>query len=191
MIDQNKVQRAVADLLLALGEDPNKEGIKNTPQRVARMFAEVLKGRDQDPLALLKTTFTEDHDEIVMVKDISFTSICEHHLVPFVGKAHIAYIPNENGTITGLSKLVRVVDVFAKRLQVQERMTVQIADTIEKALLPRGVFVVIEAEHLCMSIRGVNKPGTTTVTSAVRGVFREKQSTRSEALTLLNLKREF
>jgi len=191
VIDQNKVQRAVADLLLALGEDPNKEGIKNTPQRVARMFAEVLKGRDQDPLALLKTTFTEDHDEIVMVKDISFTSICEHHLVPFVGKAHIAYIPNENGTITGLSKLVRVVDVFAKRLQVQERMTVQIADTIEKALLPRGVFVVIEAEHLCMSIRGVNKPGTTTVTSAVRGVFREKQSTRSEALTLLNLKREF
>jgi GTP cyclohydrolase I len=191
VIDQNKVQRAVADLLLALGEDPNKEGIKNTPQRVARMFAELLKGRDQDPLALLKTTFTEDHDEIVMVKDISFTSICEHHLVPFVGKAHIAYIPNENGTITGLSKLVRVVDVFAKRLQVQERMTVQIADTIEKALLPKGVFVVIEAEHLCMSIRGVNKPGTTTVTSAVRGVFREKQSTRSEALTLLNLKREF
>lgn len=189
MIDEAKVEKAIKDLLFALGEDLNKEGISKTPKRVARMYSELLKGKFEDPLKYLETTFSEDHDEIVMVKDIVFTSMCEHHLVPFMGKAHLAYIPNESGKITGLSKLARVVDVFAKRLQVQERMTVEIADAIEKALEPKGVFVVIEAEHLCMSIRGVNKPGTVTVTSAVRGVFREKSSSRAEALSLLHLQR--
>ena len=183
--DRQKVEQAVALLLEGIGEDPGREGMKETPRRVADMYEEVLSGMHQDPEAVLDITFAEDHDEMIMVRDIELFSMCEHHLAPFVGKAHVAYIPGKDGRITGLSKLARVVDVLSRRLQVQERLTKQIADVIERALRPRGVFVVIEAEHMCMSIRGVRKPGHETVTSSVRGIFRTDARTRAEAMSLL------
>jgi len=177
---------AIEELLLAVGEDPTREGLRATPSRVAAMYAELLSGMAGGADRLLGVTFSADHDEMVMVKDIPFSSLCEHHLVPFVGKAHIAYIPSEDGRITGLSKLARLVDVHARRLQVQERLTNEIVESIEQELLPRGALVVVEAEHLCMSMRGVRKPGTSTVTSAVRGLFRTDSATRAEAMAFVH-----
>ncbi len=184
-VDQARVERAVAELLVAIGEDPEREGLARTPVRVAAMYQELFGESDTDPGGFLTVTFSADHDEMVMVRDIPFASLCEHHMIPFLGRAHVAYIPSADGRITGLSKLVRVVDGYARRLQVQERMTSQIADAIESALGPRGVLVVIEAEHLCMSMRGVRKPGTLTITSAVRGLFRHDASTRAEAMAFV------
>ena len=183
--DAARVEAAVRELLIGLGEDPDREGLRETPARVARSYAEQLAGLGKDPRSVLTTTFDEGHDEMVLVKDIELWSLCEHHLVPFFGRAHVGYIPNEKGEITGLSKLARLVDLFAKRPQVQERLTTQIADALEEVLSPRGVIVVIQAEHLCMSMRGVRKPGAKTVTSAVRGLFRDNQPTRAEAMSLL------
>jgi GTP cyclohydrolase I len=188
-VDVERVQAAVAELLAAIGEDPERDGLVNTPIRVASMYEELFAGLHDDPARHLEVTFAAEHDEMVMVRDIPFASLCEHHLVPFLGKAHVAYIPAEDGRITGLSKLARLVDGFARRLQVQERMTTEIADAIEKALSPRGVLVVIEAEHLCMSMRGVRKSGTSTVTSSVRGTFRTDASTRAEALAFVHKRR--
>ncbi len=184
-VDQPRIERAVREILLAIGEDPDRSGLLDTPARVARMYAEQFAGLRQRPQDVLSTIFDEEHDEIVLVRDIEMYSMCEHHLVPFMGKAHIGYIPNPKGEITGLSKLARVVDVFAKRPQVQERMTCQIADALVSSLQPRGVIVVLEAEHLCMTMRGVRKPGAKTVTSAVRGIFRDQSRTRSEAMSLM------
>jgi GTP cyclohydrolase I len=184
-VDQPRIERAVREILLAVGEDPDRDGLLNTPSRVARMYAEQFAGLRQEPADVLTTLFDSEHDEIVLVRDIEMYSMCEHHLVPFFGKAHIGYIPNEKGKITGLSKLARLVDVYARRPQVQERMTSQIADALMHVLEPRGVLVVLEAEHLCMSMRGVRKPGAKTVTSAVRGIFRENARTRAEAMSLL------
>jgi GTP cyclohydrolase I len=183
--DAARVEAAVRELLIGVGEDPDREGLRSTPARVARAYAEQFAGLDRDPSDILKTAFDENHDEMVLVKDIEVYSVCEHHLVPFFGVAHVGYIPNARGEITGLSKLARLVDGFAKRPQVQERLTTQIADAIVSALAPRGAFVMIEAEHLCMSMRGVRKPGAKTVTSAVRGLFRDSQPTRAEAMSLL------
>ncbi|MGH2739251.1 MAG: GTP cyclohydrolase I FolE [Actinomycetota bacterium] len=183
--DIQKLEDAVRLLLEGIGEDPGRAGLKDTPRRVAEMYAEILSGIHEDPEAVIDVTFAERHDEMIMIRDLTLFSICEHHLLPFVGKAHVAYIPNEDGRITGLSKLARLVDVLAKRPQVQERLTTQIADALEGALQPRGVFVVVEAEHLCMSMRGVKKPGTLTVTSAVRGRFKTDARTRAEAMSLL------
>jgi len=183
-VDQGRIERAVREILLAVGEDPERDGLLDTPARVARMYAEQFAGLRQAPEDVLTTVFDAEHDEIVLVRDIEMYSMCEHHLVPFFGKAHIGYIPNEKGEITGLSKLARLVDVYAKRPQVQERMTVEIADALVRILEPRGVIVVLEAEHMCMSMRGVRKPGAKTVTSAVRGVFRESR-TRAEAMSLM------
>lgn len=183
--DQQRVEEAVALLLEGIGEDLGREGLKETPRRVAQMYGEVLAGMREDPEAVVDVSFEAGHDEMVMVRDIPLYSICEHHLTPFVGKAHLAYIPSKDGRITGLSKLARVVDVLAKRPQVQERLTTQIADVLERTLTPRGVFVVIEAEHLCMTMRGVKKPGSVTVTSAVRGVFKTDARTRAEAMGLI------
>jgi GTP cyclohydrolase I len=184
-VDVERVQAAVAELLLAIGEDPERDGLLSTPTRVAAMYEELFSGLHDDPARHLEVTFAAEHDEMVMVRDIPFASLCEHHLVPFLGKAHVAYIPAEDGRITGLSKLARLVDGFARRLQVQERMTTEIADAMEKVLAPRGVLVVIEAEHLCMSMRGVKKPGTVTVTSSVRGLFRSDVATRAEAMQFI------
>jgi len=184
-MDLGRIEKAVREILEAIGEDPDRDGLVATPARVARMYAEVLSGLHEDPCQHLQVVFEADHDEMVMVRDIPIYSVCEHHLIPFVGQAHVAYIPNDDGRITGLSKLARVVDGFAKRPQVQERLTVQVAEAIEQALEPKGVMVVIEAEHLCMSMRGVRKPGTTTVTSAVRGLFRQNIATREEAMRFL------
>jgi len=184
MIDKKRIERAVKEILFAIGENPKREGIKETPERVARMYAEIFSGLQKDPGKELKVFHNEEHEEMVMVKDIPFYSICEHHLVPFIGKAHVAYIPTK-GKVTGLSKLVRVVEGFAKRPQVQERLTSEIADTLMKRMNPKGVLVIIEAEHLCMSMRGVKKPGSLTVTSAVRGVFQKNEKTRAEALALI------
>src|ERR1700758_1042200 len=184
-LDHQRVERAVREILLAVGEDPDRDGLIDTPARVARMYAEQFAGLRQEPEDVLTTVFDAEHDEIVLVRDIEMYSMCEHHLVPFMGKAHIGYIPNEKGEITGLSKLARVVDVFARRPQVQERRTCQIADALMRILEARGVIVVLEAEHLCMSMRGVRKPGAKTVTSAVRGIFRKDARTRSEAMSLL------
>lgn len=184
MIDQKRIAKAIKEILTAIGEDVNREGLKETPQRVAEMYAEIFSGLHQDPAHDLKIFQQGDHEEMVMVKDIPFYSICEHHLVPFAGKAHVVYIPTK-GKITGLSKLIRVVEGFAKRPQVQERLTGEIADCLMTKLKPRGVLVVVEAEHLCMSMRGVKKPGTVAVTSAVRGVFRQDAKSRSEALALI------
>ena len=181
-VDTARVERAITELLIALGEDPSRDGLVKTPMRVARMYEELLAGFGENPADHLEVTFAAEHDEMVMVRDIPFASLCEHHLIPFIGKAHVAYIPGEDGRITGLSKLARLVDGFAKRLQVQERMTTEIADAIEEALAPRGVLVVVDAEHLCMSMRGVKKSGTSTVTSAVRGLFRNDAATRMEAM---------
>ena len=184
-VDAARVEAAVRELLAAVGEDPDRDGLQNTPSRVARMFGEIFSGLGTDPGAVLNVTFEADHDEMILVKDIPFHSICEHHLVPFIGKAHVAYIPNDDGRITGISKLARLVEGFAKRPQVQERITSQVADTMMRVLEPRGVLVVLEAEHLCMSMRGVNKPGATTVTSAVRGLFRDDARTRAEAMAFI------
>jgi GTP cyclohydrolase I len=186
--DAQIVERAVADILKAIGEDPNREGLQLTPERVADMFAEIFAGIGRDPKDEIDVVFEAGHDEMIMVRDIPFYSVCEHHLVPMMGKAHVAYIPNDKGQITGLSKLARVVDIVSRRPQVQERLTTQIADAIETALDPRGVLVVIEAEHLCMTMRGVRKPGSQTVTSAVRGIFRENTATRAEAMGLIHHK---
>jgi GTP cyclohydrolase I len=186
VIDKPRVEAAVREILLAVGEDPDRDGLVDTPSRVARMYEEVLAGIEQGADEHLKVTFDADHDEMVMVRDIPLVSLCEHHMVPFLGKAHIAYIPGKDGRITGLSKLARLAEVFARRLQVQERLTVQIADALERELDPRGVLVVIEAEHMCMSMRGVRKPGSTTVTSAVRGLFRENVATRAEAMNFIH-----
>ncbi|HUA93948.1 MAG TPA: GTP cyclohydrolase I FolE [Acidimicrobiales bacterium] len=185
-VDADRVNRAVKELLAAVGEDPTRDGLTDTPARVAAMYEELFSGLDDDPARHLTVTFAADHDEMVMVRDIPFASLCEHHLVPFIGRAHVAYIPGTDGRITGLSKLARLVDGYARRLQVQERMTTQIADAIESALGPRGVLVVVEAEHLCMSMRGVKKPGTLTVTSAVRGLFRSDAATRAEAMQFVH-----
>jgi len=185
-VDGERVERLVAELLEAIGEDPSRDGLVATPQRMAAMFEELFSGADEDPARHLTVTFAAEHDEMVMVRDIPFTSLCEHHMVPFIGKAHVAYIPGEDGRITGLSKMARLVDAYARRLQVQERMTSQIADTMEEALEPRGVLVVVEAEHLCMAMRGVRKPGTLTVTSAVRGLFRQDPRTRAEAMAFVH-----
>ncbi|HLR96002.1 MAG TPA: GTP cyclohydrolase I FolE [Jiangellaceae bacterium] len=172
------------ELLLAIGEDPDRPGLQETPARVARAFHEMFIGLQQQPSDVLTTTFELAHDELVVVKDIEMYSMCEHHLVPFHGAAHIGYIPSAEGRITGLSKLARVVDVFAKRPQVQERITSQVADSVQDLISARGVIVVVEAEHLCMTMRGVRKPGATTVTSAVRGLLRDP-ATRSEAMSLI------
>jgi len=181
-VDTDRIEAAVREILAALGEDPRREGLQRTPRRVARMYEELFAGFGENPADHLEVTFAAEHDEMVMVRDIPFASLCEHHMVPFMGRAHVAYIPGTDGQITGLSKLARLVDGFARRLQVQERMTTQIADAIENALDPKGVLVVVEAEHLCMSMRGVQKSGTSTVTSAVRGLFRSDTATRFEAM---------
>ena len=183
--DAARVEAAVREILLAIGEDPERDGLRGTPARVARVYAETFAGLYADPADVLRTVFDAGHDEMVIVKDIEVFSNCEHHLVPFHGVAHVGYIPNEQGQITGLSKIARLVDVFARRPQVQERLTSQIADALRDALKPRGVIVVIEAEHLCMSMRGVRRPGSRTVTSAVRGAFRDSASTRAEAMSLI------
>jgi GTP cyclohydrolase IA len=184
-VDLPRIERAVREILLAIGEDPDRDGLVDTPSRVARMYAEQFAGMRQQPEDVLTRIFDSEHDEIVLVRDIDMYSMCEHHLVPFFGKAHIGYIPNSKGEITGLSKLARLVDVYARRPQVQERMTYQIADALMRILDPLGVIVVLEAEHLCMSMRGVRKPGAKTVTSAVRGIFRDQTRTRAEAMSLL------
>jgi len=184
MVDLKKVEQATRLLLEGIGEDPNRSGLKGTPRRVARMWQELVAGMDQTAESIVKAIPLEEYDEIILLRDIPFVSVCEHHLVPFIGRAHVAYLP-QKGKVTGLSKLARVVEMEARRLQVQERMTTAIADDIMKALEARGVMVVVEAEHLCMAIRGAQKPGTVTVTSVVRGLFRENQATRAEALALL------
>ena len=184
-IDTGRIERAVREILLAVGEDPDRDGLAETPARVARAYAEQFSGLSQRPEDVLTTVFDADHDELILVRDIELYSTCEHHLVPFFGFAHVGYIPNEKGQITGLSKLARLVDVYAHRPQVQERMTSQIADALMEVLEPRGALVVIEAEHLCMSMRGVRKPGAKTVTSAVRGIMRDSDRTRAEAMSLL------
>lgn len=173
-------------ILEGIGEDLGREGLRDTPERVANMYEEIFSGIGQDAAKVLSATFSENHDEMVLVKDIPFYSVCEHHLMPFVGKAHVAYIPSKDGQITGISKLARVVDTVSRRLQVQERLTTEIARALTDALDPRGVMVVVEAEHLCMSMRGVQKPGHVTVTSAVRGVFKASEASRNEALALIN-----
>ena len=183
--DAARAEAAVRELLIAVGEDPDRDGLRDTPARVARMYREAFAGLWVDPASVLTTRFDESHDEMVIVRDLEMYSMCEHHLVPFFGAAHVGYIPNVQGEITGLSKLARVVEAFAKRPQVQERLTTQIADALEAHLNPRGVIVVIEAEHLCMSMRGVRKPGHRTITSAVRGGFRDNVSTRAEAMSLI------
>jgi GTP cyclohydrolase IA len=185
-VDQARIEKAVREILIAIGEDPDRDGLLDTPARVARMYGEICAGLHEPADQHLQVTFEADHDEMVMVRDIALYSLCEHHLIPFIGKAHVAYIPNEDGRITGLSKLARLVDSYAKRPQVQERLTTQVADEVERTLQPRGVFVVIEAEHLCMSMRGVRKPGSSTVTSAVRGLFRTNTATRAEAMRFLD-----
>ncbi len=184
-MDKKKIEQGVRLLLEGVGEDLEREGLQDTPKRVAAMYEEIFQGIGQDPKDVLVATFGENHEEMVLVKDIPFYSVCEHHLMPFVGKAHVAYIPGQDGRIAGISKLARVVDVVSKRLQVQERLTTQIADTLMDCLRPRGVMVVIEAEHLCMSMRGINKPGSVTVTSAVRGIFKTKIASRQEMLALV------
>ena len=185
-MDPGVIADAVRQILKAIGEDPDREGLQRTPERVASMFEEIFAGIGRDPVDEIDVVFDAGHDEMIMVRDIPLFSYCEHHLVPFIGKAHVAYIPNEEGQITGLSKLARVVDLLSRRPQVQERLTTQIADAIEKALEPRGVLVVIEAEHLCMTMRGVRKPGSQTVTSAIRGLIRDNEATRAEAMGLIH-----
>jgi GTP cyclohydrolase I len=183
-VDVPRAEAAVRELLIAIGEDPEREGLHDTPARVAKAYAELLAGMDQDPREVLTATFDVGHEELILVKDIEVWSMCEHHLVPFVGMAHVGYIPTEGGHITGLSKIARLVDVYARRPQVQERLTTEIADALVEVLEPRGVIVVIEAEHLCMSMRGVRKGGSKTITSAVRGQLRDP-ATRAEAMGLI------
>jgi GTP cyclohydrolase I len=181
----SKIEEGVRLILEGVGEDPERGGLQETPGRVAHMYKEILGGTGRDAVELVTVVKGAGHDEMIMIKDIPLFSTCEHHLVPFIGKAHVAYIPDREGRITGLSKVARAVDLLSKRLQVQERLTTQIAETLEAALHPRGVFVVIEAEHLCMTMRGIKKPGSVTVTSAVRGLFRNDAKTRSEAFALI------
>jgi len=184
-VDKEKIAKAVRDILEAIGEDPNREGLKDTPHRIAKMYEEILIGLKEDPRKHLEIYFEEEkHEELVLVKDISFYSMCEHHLVPFFGKCHVGYIP-EGGKLTGLSKLARVVETVARRPQLQERLTSTIADIIMEKLDPYGVIVVVEAEHMCMTMRGVKKPGSTTVTSAVRGIFKKDAKSRAEAMSLI------
>jgi len=184
-VDKPRIERAVREILAAIGEDPDRDGLLRTPARIAEMYEEIFAGLHDDPARHLAVTFEADHDEMVMVRDIPFTSLCEHHFVPFTGRAHVAYIPGRDGRITGLSKLARLVEGFARRPQVQERITTQVADALESELDPRGVFVVPEAAHPCMSMRGVKKPGSLTVTSAVRGLFKTNPATRAEAMSLI------
>jgi GTP cyclohydrolase I len=184
-IDTEKIERAVREILEAIGEDPDRDGLVRTPARIAHMYEEIFAGIHEDPSHHLTVTFEANHDEMVMVRDIAVTSMCEHHLVPFAGRAHVAYIPGTDGRITGLSKIARLVDGFAKRPQVQERLTTQIADALVDTLDPIGVLVMIEAEHFCMSMRGVKKPGSLTITSAVRGLFKSNPATRAEAMSLI------
>ena len=184
-VDRGRIEKAIREILEAVGEDPDRDGLQRTPERVAAMYDELLAGLHSPSDQHLSVTFAAEHDEMVMVKDIPLASLCEHHLVPFVGKAHVAYIPNADGRITGLSKLVRLVEAFSRRLQVQERLTAQIADEIDRSLQPRGVLVVLEAEHLCITMRGVRTPGALAVTSAVRGQFRDDAATRAEAMDFL------
>jgi GTP cyclohydrolase I len=183
-MDKKRIAKAVKNILEAVGDDLGRGDLKNTPERVADMYEEIFCGIGRDPADELEVFFEEEHDEIILLKDIPMYSMCEHHMVPFLGKAHVAYVPDGN-RITGLSKIARVVDILSKRLQVQERLTTEIADCLMKKLKPKGVLVIVEAEHLCMSMRGVNKPGIITTTSAVRGIFRTSQKTRSEALSLI------
>ena len=184
-IDFDRIENAVRELLGAIGEDPERDGLLDTPARVARMYGEICSGLREEPADHLEKTFQVEHDEIIVVRDISFYSICEHHLIPFFGKAHVAYLPEKDGRITGLSKLARLVDGFARRPQVQERLTGQIADAIDEKLSPRGAAVVLEAEHLCMSMRGIRKPGARTVTSSMRVIFRSNSASREEVLNLI------
>jgi len=184
-VDLGRIEAAVREILEAIGEDVDRDGLRETPARVARMYAEVCSGIHEDPDVHLVRTFDVEHDEMVMVRDIPLYSLCEHHLLPFIGRAHVAYIPQKGGMVTGLSKLVRLVDGYSKRPQVQERLTSQVASAIQRTLDPQGTLVVIEAEHLCMSMRGVAKPGSVTVTSAVHGVFRAEVSTRLEAMRFI------
>lgn len=185
-VDLPRIEAAIREVLSALGEDPDREGLRATPSRVARAYAELFAGLRVDPADVLTTTFAEDHDELVVVRDIAVASFCEHHLLPFTGVAHIGYIPGEDGRITGLSKLARLVEAYARRPQVQERLTSQIADQLVSALAPTGVIVVVECEHMCMSMRGIHKPGAMTLTSAVRGSLRSDARSRAEAMSLIN-----
>ena len=187
--DQDRAENAVRELLLACGEDPDRDGLKDTPARVARAYQEMFSGLYLDPAEVLDKTFDESHEELVLVTDIPMFSTCEHHLLSFHGVAHVGYIPNANGKVTGLSKLARLVDLYAKRPQVQERLTSQVADALVRRLEPRGVIVVMEAEHLCMSMRGIRKPGSRTITSAVRGLLRTSASSRAEAIELIKGRR--
>jgi GTP cyclohydrolase I len=184
-IDTARIEKAMREILIAIGEDPDRDGLQRTPERVARMYAEIFGGLHENPCDHLTVSFEAQHDEMVMVRDITLISSCEHHLVPFAGKAHVAYIPGPDGRITGLSKIARLVDGYARRPQVQERLTTQIADALVAALEPEGALVMIEAEHYCMSMRGVKKPGALTVTSAVRGLFKTNAATRAEAMSLI------
>jgi len=183
-MDRSKIEKAVTLFLEGIGDDPKRPGVRETPRRVAAMCEELFSGLKADPDAIIKVLHAEEHDEIVLIRDIPFYSICEHHLLPFLGKAHVAYIPDRN-RVTGISKLARIVEHWAKQPQIQERLTTAVAETIQNALEPRGVMVVIEAEHLCMTMRGVRKPGAITVTSVVRGVFRENSATRAETMALI------
>ncbi len=184
-VDLERIEKAVREILIAVGEDPDRDGLRKTPARVARSYAEMFAGLRVDPASVLRTTFEEDHDELVLVRDIEVYSSCEHHLLPFHGVAHVGYIPGAHGRITGLSKLARLVEAYARRPQIQERLTSQIADTLTERLDPRGVIVVVDCEHLCMSMRGIRKPGSRTVTSAVRGHFERSVAARAEAMSLV------
>ncbi|HBG26140.1 MAG: GTP cyclohydrolase I FolE [Planctomycetes bacterium GWF2_41_51] len=183
-VDIGKIEKAVTDILLAIGEDINREGLKLTPKRVAGMYAELLAGESEDPTQYIKSVFNEKCDEIILLRDIPFYSVCEHHMMPFIGKAHVAYLPQD--CVLGVSKLARVVDCFARRLQIQERLTSQIADFLIEHINPQGVAVVIEASHSCMTIRGIKKPGSTMVTSALRGIFKKDPRSRAEVLSLMH-----
>jgi len=185
MFDEAKIKTAVASIIKAIGEDPNREGLADTPERVAEMYAELFEGLDKDPKEELTVDFELGHREMVVLRDIPFYSMCEHHLLPFYGVAHIGYVPNEEGRIVGISKLARVVEIIAKRPQLQERMTTQIADAIDEAIKPDGVAVVIQAEHLCMIMRGIKKPGSNVITSAIRGLFRRRAASRAEFFSLI------
>ena len=185
VVDLPRIERAVREILIAVGEDPDREGLQRTPARVARAYAELFAGLRVDPASVITTTFEADHEEMVLVRDIDVISLCEHHLLPFHGKAHIGYIPGEHGRITGLSKLARLVEVYARRPQVQERLTAQVADLLMARLAPRGVIAVLECEHMCMAMRGIQKAGATTVTSAVRGVLSSDAKSRAEAMSLI------
>ncbi|MFH1825627.1 MAG: GTP cyclohydrolase I FolE [Candidatus Firestonebacteria bacterium] len=183
-MNKAKIEKAVRDILVAIGDDPKRAGIKSTPRRVANMYEEIFNGVNKDPGQELKVVYNEAYDEMILLKDIPFYSMCEHHLLPFIGKAHVAYIP-ENNRVVGLSKLARMVDVISKKPQLQERLTTEIADTIMRVLKPKGALVIVQAEHLCMTMRGIKKPGSKMITSAVRGLFKKNPTTRTEALALI------